>query len=147
MLTATFRACLAALSIGALALAGPAHATEVPAMTQAATDAGIHQLRVYEIFEHNKDAFHARFRDHAARIMRRHGFEIVGMWEAAGEGRTEFVYLLRWPDEAAMDRHWARFMADPEWADIKEKTAARHGKLVGAIESKVLRPAGNPPPA
>ena len=26
----------------------------------------IHQLRIYEIFEHNKAAFHDRFRDHAA---------------------------------------------------------------------------------
>jgi hypothetical protein len=30
----------------------------------------IQQLRIYEIFENNKAAFHARFRDHAARIMR-----------------------------------------------------------------------------
>jgi hypothetical protein len=30
----------------------------------------IHQLRIYEIFEDSKDAFHARFRDHAARILR-----------------------------------------------------------------------------
>jgi hypothetical protein len=30
----------------------------------------IHQLRIYEIFEHNKAAFHTRFRDHAAWLMR-----------------------------------------------------------------------------
>ena len=42
----------------------------------------IHQLRNYEIFEDTKDAFHARFRDHATRIMRRYGFHIVAMWEA-----------------------------------------------------------------
>ena len=42
----------------------------------------IQQLRIYEIFENNKAAFHARFRDHAARIMRtRYGFHIVAMWE------------------------------------------------------------------
>jgi hypothetical protein len=29
----------------------------------------IRQLRIYEIFEATKAAFHARFRDHAARIM------------------------------------------------------------------------------
>ncbi|MFK4382089.1 hypothetical protein ACVWYQ_001784 [Bradyrhizobium sp. USDA 3397] len=29
----------------------------------------IQQLRIYEIFEKNKAAFHARFCDHAARIM------------------------------------------------------------------------------
>ncbi len=35
----------------------------------------IHQVRIYEIFEHNKSAFHARFRDHAMRIMRKYGFD------------------------------------------------------------------------
>jgi len=51
----------------------------------------IHQLRVYEIFETNTDAFHTRFRDHAARIMKRYGFDIVVMWEAKRPERTEFV--------------------------------------------------------
>ena len=54
----------------------------------------VHQLRIYEIFEHNKAAFHERFRDHAARIMRKYSFNIVAMWEAKTEQRTEFVYLL-----------------------------------------------------
>ena len=45
----------------------------------------IHQLRIYEIFEHNKSAFHERFRDHAARIMQKYGFDIVAMWEARSD--------------------------------------------------------------
>jgi heme-degrading monooxygenase HmoA len=100
----------------------------------------IHQLRIYEIFERNKAAFHARFRDHAARIMRKHGFEIVAMWEARTERRTEFVYLLAWPDEATMRAAWATFMADAEWKEIKRVTSAEHGDLVGAIEDRVLLP-------
>jgi hypothetical protein len=100
----------------------------------------IHQLRIYEIFERNKAAFHARFRDHAARIMRKHGFEIVAMWEAPTERRTEFVYLLAWPDEATMRAAWATFMADAEWKEIKRVTSAEHGDLVGAIEDRVLLP-------
>lgn len=39
----------------------------------------IHQLRLYEIFGHNKIAFHARFRNHATRIMQKYGFNIVAM--------------------------------------------------------------------
>src|SRR5438045_220973 len=74
----------------------------------------IHQLRIClricEIFEETKAAFHARFRDHAARIMRRHSFRILGMWEARAEWRTEFVYLLEWPDEATMRDTWAALM-------------------------------------
>ena len=97
----------------------------------------IHQLRIYEIFEANKDAFHARFRDHAARIMKRHGFDIVAMWEANAEARTEFVYLLRWSDEEAKTAAWTAFMADQEWADIKTATRDR-GSLVGGIEDRTL---------
>src|ERR671925_277077 len=100
----------------------------------------IHQLRIYEIFEHNKLAFHERFRDHAARIMRKYGFDIVAMWEAKTDRRTEFVYLLAWPSEAAKTDAWARFMADAEWKEIKRVTSAQHGDLVGAIEDRVLTP-------
>jgi heme-degrading monooxygenase HmoA len=100
----------------------------------------IHQLRIYEIFENNKAAFHQRFRDHAARIMRGYGFDIVAMWEAKTETRTEFVYLLAWPDEATKTAAWAKFMADEEWKEIKRVTGAQHGNLVGEIEDRVLVP-------
>ena len=98
----------------------------------------IHQLRIYEIFEHNKAAFHERFRDHAMRIMQTYGFDILAMWEAPTGERTEFVYLLTWPDEATMRDAWARFMADEEWKEIKRVTSAQHGDLVGEIEDRTL---------
>ena len=98
----------------------------------------IHQLRIYEIFEANKGAFHARFRDHAARLMRQHGFRIVDLWESRGQQRTEFVYLLEWKDAAARDAAWRAFMADAEWSAIKRDTAAKDGTMVGAIEDRTL---------
>lgn len=101
--------------------------------------AGVQQLRIYEIFEGNKAAFHARFRDHAQRIMKRYGFNIVTMWESKHGGRTEFVYLLDWPDEATMKRRWAQFMADEEWSQIKKEWAAIHGKAVGEIQDRILK--------
>jgi hypothetical protein len=105
----------------------------------------IHQLRIYEIFEHNKAAFHARFEDHAARIMRRYGFNIVGMWETTTERRTEFVYLLAWPDETTLRVAWAAFRADDEWSESKRVTSAAHGDLVGAIEDRLLLPTSYTP--
>ena len=99
----------------------------------------IQQLRIYEIFEHNKAAFHARFRDHAARIMRtKYDFKIVATWETRFGERTEFVYILEWPDEATKTAAWAAFMKDEEWAQIKRVTSAEHGTLVGGIEDKLL---------
>ena len=101
-------------------------------------DEMIHQLRIYEIFESNKAAFHARFRDHAARIMKKYDFNIVAMWESRSEGRTEFVYLLQWPNAGTMTDRWSRFMADQEWSDIKKESAAKHGAMVGGIQDRVL---------
>jgi len=106
--------------------------------TAVSAEPPIHQLRIYEIFESNKAAFHERFRDHAMRIMKRHDFHIVAMWESRRDDRTEFVYILEWPDRETMKTQWARFLADEEWIAIKKRTAAAHGQLVGTIEERVL---------
>ena len=101
----------------------------------------IQQLRIYEILEKNKAAFHARFGDRAARIMRtKYGFRIVTMWETKFGDRTEFTYLLEWPEEAAKTSAWAAFMADAEWSEIKRVTHAEHGLMVGQIEDRLLVP-------
>jgi NIPSNAP len=98
----------------------------------------IHQLRIYEIFDGNKKAFHDRFRDHAMRIMARYDFKIVATWETKTGARTDFVYLLEWPDKETMRDRWAKFMADQEWANIKQETSRIHGPLVGEIEDRTL---------
>ena len=100
----------------------------------------IHQLRIYEIFEHNKTAFHDRFQDHAMRIMKSYGFDFVAMWESQAGNRTEFIYLLAWPDEKTMLDAWQKFRADREWKGIKQATNAKHGDLVGKIEERVIIP-------
>ncbi|MBI3788800.1 MAG: NIPSNAP family protein [Ignavibacteriales bacterium] len=106
----------------------------------AGTDKGrvIHQLRIYEIFDGNKKAFHDRFRDHAMRIMAKYDFNIIATWETKNGDRTEFVYLLEWPDKETMKDRWARFMADQEWIDIKKETSKVNGALVGEIQNRTL---------
>jgi len=113
-------------------------ATAETTVEQSASSTPIHQLRIYEIFENNKAAFHERFRTEAIRIMKKYDFNIVAMWESRTPQRTEFVYLLEWPDEATMQDRWAKFMADQEWKDIKKRTGAQHGALVGDIEERTL---------
>jgi hypothetical protein len=92
----------------------------------------------FEINRSNKDAFHRRFQDHALRIMKRHGFRIIDMWESDSGKKLEFVYLLSWPDRDTMDSRWKSFLADQEWIDIKRKTAAESGELVGEVSSRSM---------
>src|SRR5687768_10708338 len=127
------RSALFAILATYLAVYSP-HASASP------TDDGvIHQLRIYEIFDNNKGAFHDRFRDDAARIMAKYDFRIVAIWESRTSDRTEFIYLLEWPDEATLKDRWAKFMQDQEWKDIKKRTGAQHGRMVGDIEDRLLR--------
>ncbi len=77
--------------------------------------------------------------------MRSYGFDIIFMWEARMEHRTEFVYLLAWPDEQTMRHAWEQFMADEEWKEIKRVTRAQYGELVGRIEDRVLIPTKSGP--
>ncbi len=115
------------------------------APSTAAEAAPIHQLRTYELFDNSKAAFHSRFRDHGMRIMQRHGFKILSMWETQTDGRSQLVYLLEWPNEEVMRRSWAAFMADEEWAEIKRQTGAQHGRMVGGIEEQTLFPLPHSP--
>ena len=98
----------------------------------------IHQLRIYEIFDSNKKAFHDRFRDHAMRIMAKYDFKIVATWESKKDNRTEFVYLLEWPDKETMADRWQKFLRDPEWIKIKKETGEISGRLVGEIQARTL---------
>lgn len=132
---------------GAWASGLPVQAQDAaPPPTQAAANGPVHQLRIYGLLDETREAFHARFRDDGARIMRRYGFTIVGMWETRREGRPQFVYLLSWPDEATMRDAWTRFLADEEWIEIKRRTAAEHGRLMDGIEDRVLRLTDYSPP-
>jgi NIPSNAP len=98
----------------------------------------IHQLRIYEIFDSNKKAFHDRFRDHAMRIMAKYDFKIVATWESKKDDRTEFVYLLEWPDKETMTDRWEKFLHDQEWIRIKKETGEINGPLVGEIQDRTL---------
>jgi len=99
----------------------------------------IHQLRIYRIDPSLKTEFDTRFRDHASRIMKSHGFKIVAMWYSEFEDSMEFVYILKWPDETTMRTQWDVFMADAEWEGIKKQSREAYGEMVLAkVRDQVL---------
>lgn len=101
-------------------------------------DTQIQQLRIYEMNRSNRDNFHKRFQDHAIRIMRRHDFNIVDMWESDTGTKIQFIYILAWPNQAAMESHWKSFLADKEWIEIKKRTAEEHGELLKSAGGQPL---------
>ena len=98
----------------------------------------IQQLRIYELNRGNKDDFHRRFRDHAIRIMKKHEFDILDIWESDSGTKVEFVYLLAWPSKEVMDARWKDFLEDEEWIAIKKRTAKESGTLVNSVDGRAL---------
>jgi heme-degrading monooxygenase HmoA len=135
--------CLLVLLAGLLA--GAPAAASGPPWVHADPHAEVMQLRIYQVRADSAPAFHARFRDHAARIMKRHGFWIVGAWVTRGRETEEFSYLLAWESRETMQRAWQAFLADAEWIRIKRDTADRDGPYVLGIEDRELRPVAYSP--
>lgn len=95
----------------------------------------INQLRLYKVRPELREMFLARFRDHAARIMRdRYGFRILAMWVERDAAQLRFIYLLSWADAAEKTEAWRRFMADEEWAEVKRKSRIPAGEPVIEVE-------------
>ena len=99
---------------------------------------GVYQLRIYEVSPDKREIVHNRFRNHALRIMKRYGFELIALWESTSVVNFEFVYLVRWPDAATMDRQGKAFLADEEWIGIKKQTVQESGEPVIRVTSRLL---------
>ncbi len=105
----------------------------------------IYEERVYEIPNQVRKAFHERFEQHAMRIMKNYGFEVVGAWDEVIGDMQNFVYILAWSDMGARQEAWAKFNSDAEWSQIKIDSAKEHGQLVAKTSNRILLPAAYSP--
>src|SRR5687767_15087121 len=63
------------------------------------------ELRIYTAAPEKLDALHARFRDHALPMFKKHGIQSVGYWTAVdGEQRGKLYYILAYPDRAGREK-------------------------------------------
>jgi heme-degrading monooxygenase HmoA len=116
-------------------------------MTQEqAISRSVYQLRIYEVSPDKKEIFHDRFKNHALRIMKRYGFEVVALWESSSVINFEFIYILKWSDAVTMERQWKLFLADEEWIAIKKKTVSETGEPVLKATSRLLSEVEYSPP-
>lgn len=98
----------------------------------------MYQLRIHEVDPNKRDAFHARFKDHAAPLMKKYGFTIIAMWESTTATDFEFAYILQWPDTQTMERQWRLFLADGEWIRIKKEMDNDIGEPIRRATSRTL---------
>lgn len=100
-----------------------------------------YEMRVYTANPGKMEALHQRFRDHANRLLAKHGMEVVGHWTVeSGEGAgTTMVFILAYPSKEAREKAWEAFKADPEWQKAKADSE-RDGALVGKVVQTFMVP-------
>jgi hypothetical protein len=111
-----------------------------PASPSLAKDSRCFELRTYHAAPGKFEAMHARFRDHACALFKKHGMEPVGFWVPTdadkGAGST-MIYILAHKSRDAAKKSWDAFRDDSEWKKAKAESEA-NGKLVEKAESVFL---------
>jgi len=98
----------------------------------------VYELREYTAAPGKAAALHDRFQHHTLALFAAHDIKLIGFWTRRGDVGA-IVYISVFADDAAYERAWAAFNADPAWHALKAATEA-DGPLVTGIVKTVLDP-------
>ena len=107
-----------------------------------APDSRVFELRTYHAAPGKFEALHARFRDHANALFKKHGMTVVGFWVPtdADKGSADtLVYMLAFKSREAATAAWKEFGADPEWVQARNESQ-KDGSLTTKVESVFMTP-------
>lgn len=96
----------------------------------------IYELRIYDIIPNRRVALYDRFKKGALRLLNRHGFRVIDMWEPT-DAREKLFYLLAWSNAIERDKCWRAFRMDPVWQKLKTETEEA-GPMVTKMEYYLL---------
>ena len=100
----------------------------------------MYELRTYIVPAGRMDDILDRFRTVTFGLFEKYDMEVVGFWTTDNPDENySLVYLMRYPDQEAMERSWDAFRADPEWLATRERTEA-NGPIVTEVISQNLIP-------
>lgn len=97
----------------------------------------IYELRIYDIIPNRRQALYDRFKKGALRLLGKHGFRIIDMWEPT-DAREKLFYLLAWRDANEREAVWRAFRMDPAWQRLKTGTEAA-GPMVTKMEYYLIQ--------
>ncbi len=100
-------------------------------------DTRVFEMRTYHAAPGRLDDLHARMRNHALRLLDKHGITSIGYWTPIENAENKLIFVLAFPSLQAREEAWASFVADPQWKEVRSTTEA-DGPLVDKIESVLL---------
>jgi hypothetical protein len=117
-----------------------AETNATPVSPSIAKDSRCFELRTYHAAPGKFEAMHARFRDHACALFKKHGMELIGFWVPTDKDKgadSTLIYIVAHKSREEAKKSWDAFRDDPEWKKAKAESEA-NGKLVEKAESVFL---------
>lgn len=112
----------------------------MPKMTAPVTDASVFEMRIYEGY--NEDAVRRKimmFNDEEIPLFFKVGLNPVFFGEMiSGPHRPCLVYMLNFKDMDAHGMAWKKFIASPEWNEMKDKP--KYANTLSNIRNYFLKP-------
>ena len=99
----------------------------------------LYEWRIYEVMPERMRALHNLFENTTLRLFEKHGFRVIGFWEAVVGTTNVLYYMLAWESMAHMEKAWNAFRSDPEWVSAR-KEAMQNGPLTKRAVNMILRP-------
>jgi hypothetical protein len=118
---------LLALAAALVASLNPGHAAE----------SRVFEMRTYYAAPDKLDALHTRFRDHACRLLARHGMTQIGYFVPVENPENKLIWFLAFSSREERDAKWKEFFADQDWKKAYKESEV-NGKLVAKMESRFL---------
>ena len=86
----------------------------------------VYELRTYTTLPGRLPALHKRFAEHTLALFAKHGMRNEQYFTPTdtAKAKTTLIYLLSHESEAAADRSWKAFRADPAWIAARDASEA-----------------------
>ena len=99
----------------------------------------IYEYRAYDAVPGARHRLLERI-DAAHPLFLKHGMTAVGFWTpSVGDYNNKVIYIVAHENEAAREKSWTAFQADPEWQKHRELNE-KDGPLVHRIINSLLVP-------
>ena len=100
----------------------------------------VYELRIYVCAPGRLGALHNRFRTITTRKFAEHGIKVLGYWTDKYGESNRLTYLCQYESEAAREKAWAAFRADPEWQKAAASSVAPEngGEIVANVINSLM---------
>lgn len=101
----------------------------------------VYELRTYTTLPGRLPALNKRFADHTCKLFEKHGMKNEMYWTPTDEKLKDntLIYVISHESQAAADKSWKAFQADPEWHKARDASEA-DGKIIVKVERVYMSP-------